>query len=173
MKKLFALVLSLCLLCSVAMAETAVKELNWADVEAKAAELGGDFVEFESIGYKMYIPAGFQSVDVPEEAANAGVAALLTNGTVNFSVSLISLEDMTPENYFAALQEAGATDIELGRINGIEAVTYMLPANGVQTANVAITTADDSIMITFAFAPFDNEDLQAELPVIIASIQAL
>ena len=174
MKKLFALVLSLCLLCSIAMAETAAKELNWADVEAKAAELGGDFAEFESVGYKMYIPAGFQAVEVPEEAQAAGVAAIVSNGTLTFSITVNSLEGMTGEAYIATLQENGATDIEPGLINGIEAISYEYTAeNGIKTANVAIATADNITLITFTFAPIDDAQLQEELPVIVASIQSL
>lgn len=174
MKKLFAVLLALCLLGSVAMAETAVKELKWADVEAKAAELGGGFAEFESIGYKMYIPAGFETVEVPEDAKNAGVAVILSNGTLTFSIALNSIEGMSGEDYLAALQQAGATEIELGLINGVEAISYELtPENGIKTGNVAISTSDNTVVITFTFAPIDNAEMQAELPIIISSIQAL
>ncbi len=40
MKKLFALALALCLLCSFALAEEEVPTLNWSDVEDQVKESG-------------------------------------------------------------------------------------------------------------------------------------
>lgn len=183
MKKLFALVLSLCLLCSLAMAETTettestLPSVNWADYEAKAAEIGGEFIGFSSVGvdYKMFVPNGFQVVEVPADAAEAGVLSILSDGTLTFSVSKYSVEEITTaEEFIASLQEAKATEIEAGIINGIESISYMLTTqDGILTANVAFPTADGKEMITFTFAPADNQEKQEVLKVVAASIQAL
>ena len=67
MKKLFALMLALCLvLCSAALAEN---EISWDQVEPLLTENGinGEFVTFEQIAVKVWIPEGMTAVeDMPE-----------------------------------------------------------------------------------------------------------
>ena len=55
MKKIFAILMALCLLIGCAMAE----EINWADIEGTVAESGieGDFASISDIGLKMFIPS--------------------------------------------------------------------------------------------------------------------
>ena len=50
MKKLFAALVALCMLCSFAMAEQQVVEFNWADVEEAAAGIDGQFVAIANTG---------------------------------------------------------------------------------------------------------------------------
>jgi len=176
MKKLFALVLSLCLLCSIAMAESTVPTVNWSDVEDKAAEIGGKLQGFSEVGvdYMMFVPDGFQVVEVPADVAEAGVLAILSNGTLTFSVSKYSIEGMTGEQFIESLNEAKAYQIEAGILNGKESVSYILNTpDGIMTANVAIPTDDEKEMITFSFAPADNQEMQDILTVIAASVQPI
>jgi len=179
MKKLFALVLSLCLLCSFAMAETAESTLptvNWADFEDKAVEIGGVLHGFGEIGidYMMFVPEGFQAVEVPADAAEAGVLEILSNGTLTFSVAKYSIEGMTGEQFIESLKQANATQIEAGILNGKESVSYILTTpDGIMTANVAIPTDDEKEMLTFTFAPADNQEMQEIMTVVAASVQPI
>ena len=176
MKKMFALVLSLCLLCSIAMAESTSPTVNWSDFEDKAVEIGGKLQGFSEVGvdYMMFVPDGFEAVEVPADAAEAGVLAILTNGTLTFSVSKYSIEGMTGEQFIESLKEANAIQIEAGILNGKESVSYVLTTpDDIMTANVAIPTDDEKEMITFTFAPADNQEMQDILTVVAASVQAL
>lgn len=178
MKKLFALVLSLCLLCSLAMAETeaTVPTINWSDFEDKAVEIGGKLQGFSEVGvdYMMFVPDGFEFVEVPADVAESGVLAILSNGALTFSVAKYSVEGMTGEQFIQSLQEANAIEIEGGILNGKESVSYVLTTEeGIMTANVAIPTDDGKEMITFTFAPANSEENLELLKIVAASIQAI
>ena len=176
MKKLFALVLSLCLLCSIAMAESTSPTVNWSDFEDKAVEIGGVLYGFSEVGidYMMFVPDGFEAVEVPADVAEAGVLAILSNGTLTFSVSKYSIEGMSRDDFLESLNVAKATEIEAGILNGIECFSYILTtADGLMTTNVAFPTDDAKEMITFTFAPSDNQDMQEVLQVVGASIQPI
>ena len=178
MKKLFALVLSLCMLCSFAMAETeaTLPEINWSDYEDKAVAIGGKLQGFTEFGldYMMFVPDGFDFVEVPADVAEAGVLALLSNGTLTFSVSKYSIEGMTSEQFIESLKEANAIQIEAGIVNGKESVSYVLTTpDDIMTTNLAIPTDDEKEMITFTFAPANNEENLELMKIVAASIQAL
>ena len=67
MKKLFALLMALCLmLCACAYAEETA-EINWADVEEKAAQIEGQFAPIADLGVMVYIPSIFGSVELSDE----------------------------------------------------------------------------------------------------------
>ena len=177
MKKLFALVLSLCLLCSLAMAEeSTLASVNWADYEDEAVKIGGVLHGFGEIGidYMMFVPNGFEAVEVPADAAEAGVLEILSNGTLTFSVSKYSVEGMNYEQFLESLKQANAIQIEAGILNGKESVSYVLTTpDGIMTANVAIPTEDGKEMITFTLAPADNEENLKTMKVVAASIQPI
>ena len=178
MKKLFALVLSLCLLCSFAMAETeaTLPEINWSDYEDKAVAIGGKLQGFTEFGldYMMFVPDGFDFVEVPADVAEAGVLAILSNGTLTFSVAKYSVEGMNGEMFLESLNQANATQVEIGKLNGKESVSYMLTTeDGILTANVAIPSDVEMEMITFTFAPADNEEMLDVMQVVAASIQPI
>ena len=67
MKKLFALMLALCLLGSVAMAG----ELVWAgDAEEAASQIEGEFHTIKEGNLKVWIPAVLQESELTEEDRN-------------------------------------------------------------------------------------------------------
>ena len=70
MKKLFALVLALCLLCGcTAMAETATNEITWEQVvpAIEAGNVTGDFYTFDEIAVAIWIPTGMVPTQVPDD----------------------------------------------------------------------------------------------------------
>ena len=114
MKKLFALMLALCLLCSVALAEGPV-ELNWADVEAAAEEVGGQFFAIEALGLVVWAPNDFYIVnEIPEEYAERGIngmfAAVDEEGNLTGAITLqyLDVNGASVEECVAAIE--GASD---------------------------------------------------------------
>ena len=68
MKKLFALVLTLCMLCGcAAMAEN---DINWEDVAPLLEESGvtGDFYTFDDVDVEIFVPAGMISEELPDDS---------------------------------------------------------------------------------------------------------
>ena len=105
MKKLFALVLMLCMLCTVAVAENA-SEMNWTDVEPTLTEQGltGDFAVLDQLGLKVWLPEGLNAVEVSEADAAAGRLALFTDAenTAYLAVDAVNIEGMTIDQYYAS-----------------------------------------------------------------------
>ena len=66
MKKLFALALALCLLCSFALAEEEIPTLNWSDVEDQVKESGSfQQVAFQDVATLLYwVPNNMAAIDV-------------------------------------------------------------------------------------------------------------
>ena len=172
MKKLFALLLALCLmLCACAYAEE-TNEINWADVEEKAAQIEGQFAPIADLGVMMYIPSIFGSVEVSDEQKAAGVIALLTtaDGAGRVSFTYQDLGEMDSEAYTAELIKAGATDLEIVTLNGRAALCYELVINDVKTTNVVIDI-DETKILTVSFAPMDDEGFAAVAQIMAASLQ--
>ena len=172
MKKLFALLLALCLmLCACAYAEKTA-EINWADVEEKAAQIEGQFAPIADLGVMMYIPSIFGSVEVSDEQKAAGVIALLStaDGAGRISFTYQDLGGMDGDAFVAELEKAGATDIEVAVLNGRNALSYDLVVNGVKSSNVVIDV-DETKILTISFAPMDDEGFAELAGILTASIQ--
>ena len=110
MKKLLALVMSLCLLCACCAYAEETVEINWSDVEEQASAIEGQFAPIADLGVMMFIPAVFGSAEVTEEQKAAGVIALLTtaDGAGRVSFTYQDLGEMDSEAYTAELIKAGA-----------------------------------------------------------------
>ena len=178
MKKLFALLLTLCLMAACcAFAEEAAEDnsepvINWADFEEAASQIEGQFAEIADLGLKMYVPAIFGTAEVSEEQKAAGVIAILStaDGTGRVSITYQNLGDMDDETYYAELEKAGAVEIEFATLNGMDAMSYDLEINGVKTSNVVIPYEGGDI-VTFSFAPMDDEGFKGVAGIMTASIQ--
>ena len=170
MKKILAILMALCLMAVCAMAEA--NEVNWADVEPSVAEAGieGNLVSVSDLGVKMFVPTIFQEVELTEDDVNNGYICYLTteDGSAKVAVMYANLEGASLEDYMAALPEVGATEVEMGVINGIPVVTYKMPEN--DTLNVAMLT-DAGYGIEFLFAPASDEGFQSVAAIMSASIQ--
>ena len=167
MKKLFALMLALCLvLCSAALAEN---EISWDQVEPLLTENGinGEFVTFEQIAVKVWIPEGMTAVeDMPENyigyfAAEDGDAV---------AVMYANAEGMDLETYAQFVAENGGANIETGTVNGLPCVTYEVPANN--SMNIAFTT-EAGYILEAVVAPVTDDNSKLAGSIILASIQAV
>lgn len=174
MKKLIAIALSLCLMLTTfcAVAETA-NVINWADVEPQVTEAGwqGEFFTFAEIAMKLWIPSVMTSLELTDEDREAGYIGYFTTEDQSASVAVcyIDLGGMDLETYAGQLADVGATNVELGTLNGIPVVTYSVPEN--DSYNVAATT-QAGYVLELVCAPMSDEGFASVVPFIMASIQA-
>ena len=168
MKKLFALLLALCLLGSVAMAETAAKEVSWNDVEAAAAEVPGGFVTIEELGLNIWLPEGYAAQEVTEEQQEQGIFALYraadASGAVGFqyypiegNVDVEAIANAVP----------GASEIEALVINGLSCIGFDLKEQNASC--LAFGTQKENLLV-ITFAPADSADYAAKAQIMAASI---
>ena len=167
MKKLFALMLALCLLGSVAMAEVS---LSWDNVAETAASVEGDFQTFEEIAVKIWMPAVLQAAELSDEDREAGYIGYYATDDAAVAVMYVDMEGMTLEEYAAQLQEdAEVSEIETGTVNGLPALSYDLKDK--DTSCIAFTT-EKGYILELSCAPMSNEGFAATAAIIVSSIQA-
>ena len=160
MKKLVVLILALCLLCSVASAA----DLNWADAEEAASQIAGEFKTFDEISVKIWIPDVLKAVDAGENR----IGYFMTEDeSAAISVQYVDMNGMSLEDYAAQLAEAGATEVELGTVNGLPCVNYVNGTN----LSLAFTTQMGYILeVTVGPVEDDNSKIAASF--VLASVQA-
>lgn len=172
MKKMLAMLLVLVVaLCPVVLAEE-VTEINWADVEAAAAEIvaSGEFVTFDEIAVQMWIPTVMPAVELTAEDIEAGYIGYFCteDESAAISVMYVDADGMELADYAALLPEYGATEIEEGIINGLATLTYTLPEQ--DTACVAFAT-EMGYILEVAMYPISDEGFAAVAGIVAASIQ--
>ena len=120
----------------------------------------------------MFVPAVFGNAEVSEEQKAAGVIAILStaDGAGRVSITYQNLGEMDDEAFVEELEKAGATDIDPAILNGGDAMSYDLEVNGTKTTNVVIPFEGGDI-VTFSFAPMDDEGFKGVAAIMIASIQ--
>ena len=173
MKKLFALMLALCLVCSCCAFAEETKELKWEEVEALASQYEGSFKAIADTGLAMYIPDSFAASDLTEEQIAQGNFLLLKNDN-NYRVSamLQSLGTMELSDFVAEQLKAGAAEMEEISLNGIPAMTYDFEVNGEKIGCVTFYNDTDNTVLTFSFAPANDEAYQKIIALMMGSIQA-
>ena len=167
MKKLFALVLALCLLCGcTALADN---EISWEQVEPLLEQSGvnGNMYTFDQIAVAIFIPEGLESVELPDDSYIGYFAA--EDGSA-VAVQYVNVEGMDLETYTAALPGVGATEIETGTVNGLPCVTYEVPAN--KTMNIAFTT-EAGYILEVVVGPVEDDNAKTAAGFIMASIMAV
>jgi len=171
MKKLFALMTVLCLLCCCALAETA--ETSWEQVEEFAtATYPGEIKPLGVYSLGMYVPDSFHAVEVTDEQRAAGVYFILEDDNgCRVSGTYQSLGDNGVDYLIDELTKAGATDLTEIIMNEIPAINYDLVINEVQTSNLLFFNANDNTFLTLSFGPTDNEDFRPISSIMVASIQ--
>ena len=134
MKKLVSLVLvAVMMLCAVPAFATETTVVNWADLQEQGAETiaRGEFVVFDEIAVKMWVPAGLNAVELTDEDKESGYIAYFMpeDESAALAVMYVDANGMTLEEYKALLPDAGATEIEDVIVNGMPAITYVLEEN--------------------------------------------
>ncbi len=167
MKKLFALLLSLCLLCSVALAED--PELNWSDVSDENKALG-ELMQLslpDMPGIIFWVPSVMAAADVSSLGDTAPAAAFLTEDNA-YSLSVYTLEVSSLEDYLTE-QVNNGTEISNITINGITAVAC---ENSNLNFEGIIIKMTDTTLLYFACTPKDGDDTWDDVKgIIFSSIQ--
>ncbi len=168
MKKLFALMLALCLvLCSAAMAEN---EISWDQVEPLLTEKGinGEFVTFDQIAVKIWIPEGMNAVEgMPE--SYIGYYASEEGDAV--AVQYVDVEGMDLAAYAEQVKENGGEKIEDGTVNGLPCITYEFTSDA-GLCRVCSFTTQAGYILEVAVGPLADENAELGAGIILASIQA-
>ena len=157
MKKIFALMLALCLLCGTAMAEVAA-ELTWdASLEESGSTQEINIGDAAKLLY--WIPSQLSAIDpatIPTE--NTPIAAFgAENEGIVYTVSVYALEVESLEAYAAAQQAAGA-DVDNAKLvvaNGIQVIGM---ENKTENFELAIAPVTDTQILVFAFTPCDGDE---------------
>ncbi len=172
MKKLFALLLALGMLCSFAMAEEAeVLELSWDSVSDETKAVGSLYqIAIPDVGTLIYwMHQDMAPVDVNlVEAEIPPVAAFAANDEYTASVYVLVCTEEGQEAYLAT---RGVTEENLKVVvtNGIKAISFEQEEDDVDTLFILI---GDNMIIEYDFTPLNgDEDWDAVKATIVASIQ--
>ena len=168
MKKLFALMLALCLMLGcTALADN---EVSWEQFAPLLEENGitGDFVTFEEIAVKVFIPTGMNAVELSEEDKAAGIIGYFaTDDGEAIGVQYVNVDGMDLETYAAQVAENGGTEIETGTVNGLPCISYEYNDN-----MVCAFTTQKGYILEVAVGPLPDEASKLGGSVILASIQS-
>lgn len=175
MKKLIFIVFVVLMLSfvSVSAQETAVKEINWSDVAEAVEKSGieGAFCDISDIGLMMWIPAVMNDMELTEEDMADGMVAFLAtdDGDGIVVVNYMDLEGATlDEGYEGLLEDPSYTDVDMGVINGLKALSYTVPESNM----LGISFEDeDGYMAQFLFYPISDEGFAQVASIMAASIQ--
>lgn len=173
MKKLFAVLLALGLLFSVALAEIATESVNWADLEDVAAQLEGDMVVFQDSPYAMWMPADMTAAEVSEEDSAQGVTINLVREDGSYiKIGRLDATQLPMDALIGNLSEQeNVSELTKVTVNGFEGITYNITEDGLQKG-CAILFLDESIAIGFEGSNIDNDEYKTAYAVLLGSFQA-
>lgn len=173
MKKLVCVLMALCLMLA---ATTALAEatLNWSDFESVLADAGvnGEFVTFDEIAVKIWIPEGLNAVELTQEDIDKGFIGYFApeDESASLSIVYVDVNGMTLEQYGETLaSQEGVTDIEYGTVNGLPCVTYQIP--GQDSVSIAFTTEAGYVLEVTCW-PLSQDNAMLVWGAVTASIQA-
>lgn len=168
MKKLFALMMALCLLlCSAAMAD----ELTWDSVAEDAKKVAGEFKTFDEIAVKIWMPDVLQAVELSDENKEDGYIGyfMTEDQSAAVAVQYVDMNGMSLEDYEAHLKEDNdVSGIEAGTVNGLPCLAYMVTSTS--TAVLTFTT-QKGYVLEVSCAPMSDEEFASVASVIFSSIQ--
>ena len=172
MKKILAFVMALCLMMTCALAEEA-PALNWADFEPvlEAGGVTGQFYTFDEIAIKIWMPDGMNSIELTDEDKQNGYIGYFMpeDESAQVSVMYVDMSGMSLEDYAANLSSIeGVTEVEMGTVNGLPCVSYMMPEQ--DSVTIAFTT-EAGYVLEVTCAPLSEENAELVWGAVTASIQ--
>ena len=146
-----------------------VPELNWADVEAdaKKADANGEFVTFDEIHLKMWVPSVLKEQELTDEDITDGCYGYFAGEDGESGLTVYYYDDLTIEEY--AEEIAGyenCTAPEQTLINGYRTFTYK--NTEYDTFNVVLAAGKDCMESTFW--PASDADFYSLITYMSASI---
>ena len=179
MKRTLALIFTLLLAFAFAIpasaeGEAATLELNWENVEPYLEVLGmeGDFYVYEEIGMQLWIPSGFEQVELDEDdIANGTIDLFLTEDDTS-AIRLQYFESLNwdDEKLISVLENVGASNITPVVLNGLYGYTYDLKETDTGALDFLIEGGD---ILEIAFGPVSDDANAALFLILTASIQPL
>ena len=172
MKKLAAVLMSLCLILTAAAAfadETETSVVNWSDHEAEAAEMDGQFALVSQTGLKMFIPAEFHDTELSDETLVGGTFMVLKSDKEYRAVVNAQIIDIDIDVFKAGMEKEGKTLWETV-LNGLHCYQFNVEAEGVTTSCFIFSTNQNSILL-IGFTLTNEEPYTSIFKVMASSIQ--
>ena len=173
MKKLIAILISLCLMLSAAgaFAETATTEMSWETVEPLLETYGleGDFETFDEVAIQIWIPSSMTRSELTQEDVDKGFIAhfLDEDQTAQVSVVYVDVDGTTLEEYEKMLPDYGVSDIEELVINDIPALSYTVEET--DSVTIAFET-EGGYILEITMAPKSAEGADIAWYIVASSI---
>ena len=173
MKKLIAILISLCLMLAVAgaYAETATTEMSWETVEPLLETYGleGNFETFDEVAVQIWIPSSMTRSELTQEDVDKGFIAhfLDEDQTAQVSVVYVDVDGTTLEEYEKMLPDYGVSDIEELVINDIPALSYTVEET--DSVTIAIET-EGGYILEITMAPKSAEGADIAWYIVASSI---
>ena len=168
MKKIFALMLALCLMLGcTAMADN---EITWDQVLpiVEQAGLTGEFVTFDEIAVKIFVPDFMSAVELTDEDREKGYIGYFASEEGDaIAVQYVNLDGMELADYAAQVAEAGGAEIESGTVNGLPCISYEYDSN-----LCCSFTTQMGYILEVTVGPAADDDAKLAASVILASIQS-
>ena len=168
MKKLFAVVLFLCMFCTCAFAESTA--LSWESIPEEAQAVG-QFTRIalaDDLALLCWIPSNMAAVDVSTIEAEIPPVEAYQAEDEAYTVSIFALQVNDVDEYLNNLEANG---VELGDldINGIEACSFVQKDNNVEGVIIPVS---DELVLSIACTPADGDEGWDQVKgVIFSSIQ--
>lgn len=166
MKKLFAVALLLCMLCTCAFAES-VPTLNWSDI-SEETQAAGQFTQIalaDDLALLCWIPSNMEAVDVSTiEAEVAPVEAYQVEGGA-YTVSIYALQVPGVNEYLGTLEANGAELREIV-INEVSACAFEQKDSGVEGVIIPVS---DEFVLSIACTPVDGDEGWDQVKAVIFS----
>ena len=166
MKKIFALMLALCLMLGcTAVAENAV---SWEDVAPtlEAAGVSGQFYTFDAISVALFVPEGASPAELPDESY-IGYFTSDDGDADTIAVQYINVDGLTLEAYYEMLKSTdGVTELEAGTVNGLPCLSYEY-----NNCLVCSFTTEKGYILEVVAGPLSDEEFMQKASFVFASIQ--
>jgi len=173
MKKLIAILISLCLMLAAAgaYAETSTTEMSWETVEPLLETYGleGNFETFDEVAVQIWIPSSMTRSELTQEDVDKGFIAhfLDEDQTAQVSVVYVDVDGTTLEEYEKMLPDYGVSDIEELVINDIPALSYTVEET--DSVTIAFET-EGGYILEITMAPKSAEGADIAWYIVASSI---
>lgn len=155
--------------------ETEKTPIYWEDVLAMDGVQSiidqGEFKTFDEIDLTFWLPNGLYEEELTEQDIEDGfIKYYMTEDKQGFvGVTVVQLEAEDTQDYIDYISEVdGVEDIDYGVINGMEFVTYNMPAND---SSIAGTVLNGGYVAEFIYGPMSDEGFTTIASLSKASIQ--
>lgn len=176
MKKIFALMLALCLMLGCTALAEEPTELNWeGDYVAAAENIGGQWLSIDALGLVLWAPNDFIVVnEIPEEFASDDVQGMFVSvdeesGAITGAIIFQYIEASGADVMDCVNAINGAEGAQPMVINGFPCVNFDLPAK--DATCVAFGTEQGNLFVV-SFLPLSNADFGAKATIMMASLQS-